>query len=260
MRELLKHPITAENVTAGQLDVIIAEEWSNMVSMCPTLDPDAKINAYFDSDLVGSSTLAWAAHTIVLKDNVWQPSLTTLEYAGYDFTIGVNPAPFNGWHVSSVCSGISWRYDLRTVLRHEMIHGMGFGTSINGAGLTGHYSRSTCYPRIYDSVIEDEDGNRILDGCTLQRDISMINLYINGVQLFNPYFFMPGSSISHHTTYNALMFWQLHYGECLGIGTPEIKILSAVGTQCSGNPLYSAAPMAYPALYAVSLVLILFLF
>ena len=129
---LKEHPMDPINVTSDELTFIISEEWMKMVASCfPNLDPMASISASFDYSLMGTNTLAWASSTMLLLNDVWQPALTNKYYTGNDFLIGVNPLPPNGWHVGPMaddCSGISYRYDLRTVLRHEMMHGIGVGS------------------------------------------------------------------------------------------------------------------------------------
>ena len=262
MEILKKHPMIVQNVTAEELQWIITEEWMSLVKYCDDLDPGARISANFDQSLIGTNTLAWASSTLILQNGIWIPSISKKNYPGYDFLIGVNPEPINGWHISTDCSDIGYRYDLRTVMRHEMIHGVGIGSSMtynNGGISVGHTFNGQCYPRIYDSMIEDADGNKVVDGCTVG-NIEGKKLYLNNVQLFNPVTFSTGSSISHHIYPNELMFWLLPAGKCADISTNELKMLSAVGVHCPGHPLYSAAAdRAYPSLFLIPVMLLLFL-
>ena len=250
VEELRKHPMISHNMSEIQLQWIVIEEWSNLVGKCPELDPAANIHAVFDTSLVGTDVLAWASHTILLEDGVWIPSIATYDYMGHDFIIGVNPEPVNGWHSGTNCDDIGWRYDLRTVLRHEILHGVGIGSSITENGV-GHTSSGVCYPRHYDTLIEDSDGNTVVDGCTLS-DIKGKNVYINGVKLFNPAQFQRGSSLSHHVYAGHLMFYMLPPRKCLSIGNYEAKILDRMGLRCSGFEL-SGQQQIYPSL-ALSLL------
>jgi len=250
VEELRKHPMISHNMSEIQLQWIVIEEWSNLVGKCPELDPAANIHAVFDTSLVGTDVLAWASHTILLEDGVWIPSIATYDYMGHDFIIGVNPEPVNGWHSGTNCDDIGWRYDLRTVLRHEILHGIGIGSSITENGV-GHTSSGVCYPRHYDTLIEDSDGNTVVDGCTLS-DIKGKNVYINGVKLFNPAQFQRGSSLSHHVYAGHLMFYMLPPRKCLSIGNYEAKILDRMGLRCSGFEL-SGQQQIYPSL-ALSLL------
>lgn len=258
METLKKHPMKAENVTADELQWIITEEWMKLINDdCSNLDPGARINAAFDYTLVGTTTLAWASYTALLIDGVWIPSIATLEYSGYDFMIGVNPEPPNGWHISDKCDDISYRYDLRTVIRHEMLHGLGIGSSItkNGVWRVGYNFEGNCYPTRYDTLIEDQYGNKMVNGCQIQ-PLDGKRLYINGVRLFHPSTYSQGSSLSHHTYTDKLMFWRLPAMKCIDIEEPEFKMLAALSVQCSGV-YYSPAYRLRPSLFVVLITLFL---
>lgn len=257
---LKKHPMEPLNVTSTELQFIIEQEWMKMVASCfPNLDPAAKISASFDYTLVGTNTLAWASSTMLLLNNVWQPALTNTYYTGNDFLIGVNPLPPNGWYMGIDCSDISYRYDLRTVLRHEMMHGIGIGSSIRANSL-GYTSNGKCYPTKYDTMIEYSDGNKVVDGCTIPNGIFGKNVYINGVRLYNPSNYLQGSSISHHAFENELMYWRLSPGKCTELGTRELKILSGIGVDCPLHPHYSGSQRIRPHLWLLLVPLLLLLY
>jgi len=244
LEELKKHPMKAENVTADQLQWVITEEWMKFINdECENLDAGARISAFFDYTLVGTNTLAWASYTAILIDGVWTPAIATTDYSGYDFIMGVNPEPPNGWHIEDNCDNIGYRYDLRTVLRHEMIHGLGVGSSItkNGVWRVGYNFEGNCYPTKYDTLIKDYSGNNVVEGCTLKQELDDTRLYVNGVRLYNPSTFSQGSSISHHTYPDELMFWRLPAMKCISLGVSEIKMLEALDIPCLLNPNYSSA-------------------
>lgn len=261
--ELMRlNPMNPINVTSVQLQDIVMEEWQSIVKDCKILDEKASIKASFDYKLVGTNTLAWASQTLLLVNNVWIPSISTTDYVGYDFIIGVNPQPINGWHIDNDCSDISFRYDLRTVLRHEILHGIGIGSSIynlNGWGL-GYNMNGKCYPKLFDTLIEDVNGNKVIDGCSFKEDIQSQDIFVNGVRLYNPIVFRQGSSISHHVFQGELMFWRLPAMTCLNIGSNEFKILAALGIHCPLNPLYesSASSSHHRLLLLVPVMLLLF--
>ncbi len=257
--EILKeHRMEPQNVTGDELQFIITEEWMKMVAACfPNLDPLAKISASFDYTLVGTNTLAWASSTMLLLNDVWQPALTNSYYTGNDFLIGVNPSPPNGWYIGTDCLKIEYRYDLRTVLRHEMMHGIGMGSSIRASSM-GYTSNGKCYPTKYDTMLEDIYGDTVVDGCT-KKEIFGKNLYINGVRLYNPSSYIEGSSISHHAYPDQLMYWRLSPSKCTDIGSNELKILSGIGIDCPNHPQYSGAPRPnHLGLLSIPLVLCLF--
>lgn len=260
--EIMKlNPMRPINVTSEQLQVIVSEEWNAIVQHCDILDEQASIKATFDYQLVGTTTLAWASQTLLLVNNIWIPSISTTDYVGYDFIIGVNPEPVNGWHIDNDCTDIGFRYDLRTVLRHEILHGIGIGSSIynlDGWGV-GYNMNGKCYPKLFDTLIEDVNGDKIIDGCTFNRDIQSQDIFVNGVRLFNPFTFYSGSSISHHVFQGELMFWMLPAMTCLDVGTNEFRILAALGIDCSSHPHYSAAPKVnHRWLLSIPLLLALF--
>lgn len=256
---LKEHPMDPTNVTSDELTFIISEEWMKMVASCfPNLDPMASISASFDYSLMGTNTLAWASSTMLLLNDVWQPALTNTYYTGNDFLIGVNPLPPNGWHVGPMvddCSGISYRYDLRTVLRHEMMHGIGVGSSFRSNSL-GYTSNGKCYPTKYDTMIEDSYGNKVVDGCTVAGSLFGKNVYINGVRLYNPSNYMEGSSLSHHAFAEELMYWRLSPSKCTDIGKNELKILSGIGVDCPNHPQYSRSQRIRPHLWPLLVLLL----
>lgn len=230
MEKLKTHPMKIEALNQSTLEEITADEWYKLVDMCPKLELDANINIYFDESLISTDVLAWCYHSLKVVGDVLMPTRN-------DMTIGVNPEPVNGWHISENCTNISYRYDLRTVLRHELLHGVGMGSSImktNNIWSIGETIDNICYPRYYDTLIEDIIGDKIIDGCSFKKNIQSQNIYINDVKLFNPIFYNP-SSISHHVYAGELMFWQLPPMECIKIASHEFKILSAMGLDCPGS-------------------------
>lgn len=250
MQELLKHPMKAEVVTEEELQWLITDEWMALINAkCDNLDPGQSIQASFDSTLVGSSTLAWASYTIILVDGVWVPSISVMGYNGYDFVIGVNPEPPNGWYTGKNCSDIGYRYDLRTVLRHELLHGLGIGSSITKYGTDWRVGRNwegKCYPQRFDLELRDEYGQPVVEGCTVKKDLTYERLYLNGVRLYNPVTFSQGSSISHHTYPDELMFYRLPAKKCIQLGEREAKMLAGIQIPCSNLQYSSSAGRVYP--------------
>lgn len=251
-----------QNITTVELQSIIKEEWMSLAMYCEKLDSDIIIKASFDIDLIGSTTLAWMSSTLILNDGTWIPSISNKKYGGHDMLIGVNPHPPNGWHTSSDCVDIGNRYNLRTVIRHELIHGLGLSSSItynDGGILAGYFFDGMCYPSLYDTKIEDAYGRKIVDRCHV-RNILGKKIYLNNVELFNPVTFSEGSSISHHIYPSGLMFWQLPEGKCADIGTNELKMLSAIGIDCPDHPLYSDSHRVGPSHFLNLIMLLLFCF
>ncbi len=103
------------------------------------------------------------------------------------------------------------RYDLLTVVLHELHHGLGYFGSMEVEGSVGSYNS---IPLIYDKFVENQAGNKLTD--TLKFDNSSGSLkdamtggqlYFNGPvlksfsntrsQLYAPATYDPGSSIAH---------------------------------------------------------------
>ena len=53
-----------------------------------------------------------------------------------------------------------------------------------------------CYPRLYDTKIVNENGEKIVNGCNVT-DIDNSELSINGIPLYHPTTYRAGSSLSH---------------------------------------------------------------
>ena len=266
---LIKHPMNISKLSNQELQWTANEEWNKIVGLCPLLDSGASLSVSFDNSLIGTDTLAWAAMTTVQVDNAWVSSLATQKFSSYDFIIGVNPEPPNGWYTNSNCEGISYQYDLRTVLRHELIHGLGVGSSLRYSSFSGwrvgyYDSYGLCHPRLYDTKIKDKNGNNIVQGCNVLKNPQGTSLYVGGVQLYNPYSFQQGSSFSHHNYINELMYFSLPWGTCLNLQAQEIKMLHEVNVNCVNFENYEDIVDASSILTLVfplhCLVMLLYLF
>ena len=263
---LIQHKV--ENVVSPDnidLDNITMETWGEIVSSCPRVPTSPRINVFFDYSLENTTVLAYASQNLHLSSREYWVS-TIYEAmsqrrnsslgAAFDMHIAFNPYPPNGWYVDKDCSNISYRYDLRTVLRHELLHGLIFAGSVreitNQLGfnewVVGYTFGGTCYPRLYDTKIKYDDGTSILqplpnitltpmDNCLLRVDRSVVgaDLYIGDVELYHPYSFRSGSSISHHNYPGNLMYASTTPKVCIEPGAYEGKILAELGISCTIN-------------------------
>jgi len=252
-------------VTLPELDSIMQQEWDHLRSKCPSIDSHPKISVDFDGNLNGTNTLAWASQTLYLGfGNTWTTTLLQDLYtpASYDFRIGVNPSVTNGWYTGTDCQGIGYRYDLRTVLRHELLHGLVLGGSLryNGGWSVGFDFLGTCYPTLFDTKITNGAGDYVVDGCGLL-NIDNQPLYLNGVKLYNPYYKADGFSISHHDHPGKLMYYAIDSSTCLDLQHEEAQMLQAFGISCTvGNVTYGSASMAQTSWWALGAVVLCFLF
>lgn len=238
---LESHPMEVKAVTNDELKDIVYEVWDDLscdIKYRPTIE------IFFDYDITGTTTLAWASQMLTVRNNVWIPTLVT-DYSGVDFMLGVNPSPPNGWHTDPSCDDIGWRYDLRTVLRHEIMHGMAIASSITDEWTVGMYYGNRCYPRLYDTMIKDENGP-IVEGCTV-RPSQGKKLYVGGVEIYNPYAYQQGSSFSHHDHPQHLMYYQIPSRQCLHLGPYEHRLLKAVNITCRTADSVSSAMYVKPS-------------
>lgn len=103
------------------------------------------------------------------------------------------------------------KYDLVTVVLHELLHGLGFFDSMEVEGTLGSYNS---FPLIYDEYVENLAGQRLTDTTKFTNNSGQLKdamtggqLYFNGPvmksfantrsQLYAPSTFDPGSSIAH---------------------------------------------------------------
>ena len=274
--EMIKHNSVEYVTPASDINLAqIAEEtWGELVTSCPALPKEPRINIYFDYSLENTSVLAFASQTLYLNsDAVWVSTIydtmkkkrNSSSGTGNDMSIGFNPNPPNGWFVQDDCSNISYRYDLRTVLKHELLHGIIFAGSVrevNNEWIVGYNSFGVCYPRLYDTKITFSDNTSILNrSCNLRTDkFPGYGLYIDGVELYHPYTYRPGSSISHHNYYNSLMYPSISPMTCLDLGHYEALILAKLGIECTvGNRTYrsTASKRDYWGVYFIITLIIL---
>ncbi len=129
------------------------------------------------------------------------------------------------------------KYDLVTVVLHELCHGLGFFDSMNTDGTTGSYGIGN-YPVIYDTFIENLAGNKLTDTTLFRQNSSQLyneltggqlyfdgplsRRYLNGdrARLYAPAEWDPGSSVSHLD--------ELRTAEVNSLMTPYIDLGEAI--------------------------------
>lgn len=252
---LESHPVEFHHVDFDALNTMVQQEYKEMQKQCNF--PDANIEVEYDSSLIDTSVLAWASQNLNLVDRIWIPSLFSKPDAIH-FKLGFNPEPPNGWHIGN-CRYIRWKYDLRTVIRHEILHGVGLGSSIqySNGWSTGVNTGGFCFPRLYDTLIKDENNNPILNGCNMV-DISNKKLYIGDVELYHPSEFTAGSSLSHHNHPGHLFYYKSMPNTCMYISKYEASMLGFLGLKCSVSPATIFAPTLSTFLIPGILFLVLY--
>jgi len=144
------------------------------------------------------------------------------------------------------------KYDLVTVVIHELCHGLGFTDSMNAESSAGTYGIGTI-PIIYDKFVENLTGQKLTDTSlfkqnsnSLYRELISGQLYFNGpitrrylsgnrAMLFSPSTWDPGSSVSHldelrTAEADALMTPYIDLGEAIhNPGNLTLSILNDLG-------------------------------
>jgi hypothetical protein len=141
------------------------------------------------------------------------------------------------WYLGTDGNTSIKKYDLVTVVLHEICHGLGFFDSMNTDGTIGWYGISTI-PMIYETFIENLEENRLTDtlkflnysiplydqltGGQIYFDGPLLNKYTSGsrARLYAPPTWDSGSSISHLDEQatlqaNSLMTPFLDFGEAI---------------------------------------------
>lgn len=153
------------------------------------------------------------------------------------------------WYYGTDGKTPSTKYDLVTVILHELCHGLGFFDSMDVENSSGSYGLGNI-PVIYDLFVENLDGRRLTDTMffeqnsrALYNELTGGELFFNGpltksalsgarARLFSPPNWDPGSSVSHFdelttSKENALMTPFIDRGEA--IHDPGRLTLSVLG-------------------------------
>lgn len=255
------------------LNKLARQEWASLVRKCPQLPSFPRIQIRYDYNYENTTILAYASQTLHLSSKkVWVSTLyeamnrnSTFTSVDYDMKIGVNPTPPNGWYYNESncsCRDISYRFDLRSVVRHELLHGLILASSVRledewKVGYNFQGNPDLCYPRLFDTKIRTEDNESLVDGCNVSNATAK-KLFINGVPLYNPARFRSGSSLSHHDIQNNLMYYSMPPQTCLDVGEYEIALLQAMDIQCNlTNTSCLSKGMKIETTYSMSVIIIL---
>ena len=231
--QLKANPLEPKEIDGSLAQQVADEEWAKLMHRCPSLR-QAKIEVILDESLKDKMVLAWASRTHVLQNQVWTPSVLTTSAVQRDMLIGVNPSIPNGWALG--CND-GMRYDLRSVMRHEILHGLGVSSSVTATSVGYNYGQY-CFPNIMDLAMEDAEGNRLVHGCTFSDSESV---YVNGVELFYPKTHLPGSSLSH-TEKPGVLNYQVPPATCLDLDGKDAQLLEGIGLNCSAPSSSATTP------------------
>jgi hypothetical protein len=87
------------------------------------------------------------------------------------------------WYLGTDGQVPSQKYDLVTVVLHEICHGLGFYDSFSSDGTLGSYGFNS-EPLIYDTFVENFDGSRLTDTLKFSNNSSALNSQLIGNQLY----------------------------------------------------------------------------
>ena len=152
--------------------------------------------------------------------NAFYPVALAEKIAGKSFNLDTEPdiqltinSSIN-WYFGTDGQTPEQKYDLVTVILHEICHGLGFFDSMNTNGSIGYYGYGDL-PMIYETFVEDAEGKRLTDtlsypnfSASLLTSMTGGQLFFNGplfkyyskgsrAKLYAPATWDPGSSVSH---------------------------------------------------------------
>ena len=225
------------------LERVVQDVWQEFKSSCNI--NSVVLNVHYDYDLFSSlnylNTLAVADRTMWLIDGVWTPAALLpehLRYLGGSIDVKLNPYIPNGWFVDNGQCNIGNHFDLKTVLRHEFLHGIGVSSSFkieNNTEDVGYPTSSGgCYPFTMDLVMETASGEKVVSGCNIQSHVTD-PLFVNGVEIYKPTVYDPGSSYHHAAVPNTLIYYGIPARKCMYIAQTEKALLEGIGAECTGN-------------------------
>lgn len=182
-----------------------------------------------------------------LRADTWYPTSLAGKLAGQDLEGGGAhiTAEFNSnfenWYFGTDGETPADRYDLMSVVLHELGHGLGFigSMDVSDSGL-GTWGSGTNFPIVYDHFVENAQGEKLLDtekfpknSPQLAGQLQSNQLFFDGanvrgtnnnapVRIYSPIVWQAGSSYSHLNEVsfpsgnpNSLMTPQIGMGEAI---------------------------------------------
>jgi hypothetical protein len=199
-----------------------------------------------------------AYYPVTLAEKIAGKSLNTSTEP--DVLISLNSKM--NWYTGTDGNTPADKFDLITVVLHEMCHGLGFNDTMNSNDTIGWYGLNSI-PGIFDTFIENSGGRKLIDNyyfnnysVELYSQLTSDQIYFNGpllsnftsggrAKLYAPSKWASGSSISHLNEsgtlqVNALMTPYIDKGEAIhDPGKLTMSILGDIGwinTRISHTP------------------------
>jgi hypothetical protein len=184
----------------------------------------ASLEKLAEPNILGQSSITWYAegkdieaqnplayYPVALAEKIAGKSINPDTQA--DITLAINSSI--NWYFGTDGKPVQ-KYDLVTVILHEICHGLGFYDSMGTDGSIGYYGNIIdTLPMIYDTFVEDVAGKKLTDtlsypnfSASLLSSMTGGQLYFNGplfkyysrgsrAKLYAPPAWDPGSSVSH---------------------------------------------------------------
>jgi len=176
-------------------------------------------------------TIQWSnmSHDTLAYTYTWYQWDSSVWVPASQFEVHFNPHE-QWWN--GTCSELpSNHYDLKTTIMHEILHGIGYVSTID--------SSKSAWPTNYDRMIKNTAGRTLVTASGQYTGQFGSPVYIDSVRMYNPSAFDSGSSFSHTHPSSKLMSW--YQSGCYRHLDHDTKIiLNRLGYGCQIDAVGSA--------------------
>lgn len=145
-------------------------------------------------------TIDWetmSSNTLAYTYTYFTPSSGGVYVPANRFEVYFNPnVPWWNGTCNEIPSG---HFDLKTAVMHEVLHGVGFLSTIG--------SDKVAFPTNYDILLKSASGLSLVSSSGTYKGEMGQPIYIRDLRVYNPQYFEPGSSFSHVNQPSRLMSW-----------------------------------------------------
>ena len=215
---------------------IAEEEWSVLSHFCNLNEVVLQVS--YDADYFQDQhILAAAWRQVWYVGGTWRSgALWKHPISKGLITIKLNPNVPNSWYADDGTCNTGYRFDMRTMIRHELLHGIGITSTIKEHSVGMEQSAGICALDEYDEQMHTAEGEPYLSGCSFT-ETRLSDAYVSDVQLFNPTTYMSGSSF-HHTHDSGILYYAMRPGVCMQYDDNALAILNEIGAQCQPELLW----------------------